>query len=83
MDLADALPYSIEWIHPDRPLTSEIIAALKLGYLRSVDLWQIAVALYRNERISGTLAFITPGRRQQAVTAIRDCQLDARRRRWR
>lgn len=59
MDLAGALPYTVEWIHPDRPPTSEIVAALRVGYLRGVDLWHITVALYLNERISGTLAFIT------------------------
>ena len=38
MDSAGALPYTVEWIHPDRPLTAEIIAALRVGYLRGADL---------------------------------------------
>lgn len=69
MDLAGGLPYPIAWVHVDRPLTSEIIAALRVGYLRGADLWHIAVALYLNATRPGAVAFITLDRRQQAVAA--------------
>lgn len=69
MDLAGSLPYGVEWIHPDRPLTAEIVTALRVGYLRGADLWHIAVALYLKENLAGTLAFITLDNRQRAVAA--------------
>ena len=65
MDLAGSLPYGVEWIHPDRPLTAEIVTALRIGYLRGADLWHIAVALYADEFILGKPAFITPDHRRQ------------------
>ena len=69
MGLAVSLPYSIEWIHPDRPLTSEIVAALQVDYSRGADLWHIAVALYLNATRPGAVAFITLDERQRAVAA--------------
>ena len=36
----------IEWIFPDRPLTSEFARVLQAGYLRGADLWHVATALY-------------------------------------
>ena len=69
MDLAGGLPYPIEWVHVDRPLTSEIVAALRVGYLRGADLWHIAVALYLDATLSSELVFITLDQRQRAVAA--------------
>ena len=69
MDIAGALPYTIEWIYPDRPLTAEIVTALRVGYLRGADLWHIAVALYLDATISSELVFITLDERQRAVAA--------------
>ena len=69
MDLAGGLPYPIEWVHIDRPLTSEIVAALRVGYLRGADLWHIAVALYLDATLSSELVFITLDQRQRAVAA--------------
>ena len=69
MDWAGTLHYTVEWIHPDRPLTFEVVAALRMGYLSGDDLRHIAVALYLNESVSGTLAFITLYRHQQAAVA--------------
>lgn len=69
MDLAGTLPYTIEWVRPDRPLTSEMVTALRVGYLRGADLWHIAVALYLNATRPGAVAFITLDERQRAVAA--------------
>lgn len=69
MDIAGTLPYTIEWVYPDRPLTSEIVTAQRVGYLRGADLWHIAVAQYLDATISGELVFITLDRRQRAVAA--------------
>ena len=69
MDLEGGLPYPIEWVHIDRPLTSEIVAALRVGYLRGADLWHIAVALYLNATRPGAVTFITLDERQRAVAA--------------
>ena len=69
MDIAGAVPYTIEWITSDRPLTAEIITALRVGYRRGADLWHIAVALSLNATRPGAVAFITPERRQRAAAA--------------
>ncbi len=69
MDIAGALPYTVEWIYPDRPLTAEIVTALRVGYLRGADLWHIAVAMYLDATISSELVFITLDERQRAVAA--------------
>ena len=58
----------IQWVMPTRPLTPEIAAALRAGYLRGADLWHIASALYA-ARAMPALAFITLDRRQQSVAA--------------
>ena len=69
MDIASALPYTIECIYPDRPLTAEIVTALRVGYLRGADLWHITVALHLNATRPGAVAFITLDERQRAVAA--------------
>ena len=58
----------IRWVMPTRPLTPEIAAALRAGYLRGADLWHLASALYA-ARAMPALAFITLDRRQQTVAA--------------
>ena len=58
----------IRWVMPTRPLTPEIAAALRAGYLRGADLWHLASALYA-ARAMPALAFITLDRRQQSVAA--------------
>ena len=57
---------SIDWIFPDRSLSSEFAAALRAGYLRGADLWHVATALYVAPR-PGDIAFITADQRQQDV----------------
>ena len=60
----------IGWIHPNRSLGPEMATALAVGgYLKGADLWHIAVALYVDASIIGTLAFITRDSRQQGVAA--------------
>ena len=67
-DFGPELLAHIEWIFPDRPLSSEIAAVLRVGYLRGADLWHVANALYAARTFPG-LAFITLDRRQQGVAS--------------
>jgi hypothetical protein len=56
----------INWVFPDRPLSSEFNAVLSAGYLRGADLWHLACALYL--RGSHTdLEFLSLDRRQLEV----------------
>ncbi len=61
-----ALFAGIEWVLPDRPLTSEFEAVLAAGYLRGADLWHVAAALFATHE-PGSTAFLTLDRRQRAV----------------
>ena len=58
----------IRWVMPTRPLSPEIAAALRVGYLRGADLWHIASALYAAQAMP-ELAFITLDRRQERIAA--------------
>lgn len=58
----------IRWVMPTRPLSPEIAAALRVGYLRGADLWHIASALYA-ARTMPELVFITLDRRQENIAA--------------
>ena len=58
----------IEWILPDRRLSSEISTVLEAGYVRGADLWHLATALY----VAGApddMAFITCDQRQARIAA--------------
>ena len=61
-----ALLAGIEWVLPDRPLTSEFEAVLAAGHLRGADLWHVATALLIAEDL-GSLTFLTLDQRQRAV----------------
>lgn len=56
----------IDWILPDRSLSPEFAAALRVGYVRGADLWHIATALYVALR-PGDISFITADQRQRDV----------------
>ena len=56
----------IRWVLPDRPLTSELRAALSAGYLRGADLWHMATALYLAPT-PGDMSFITLDGSQESV----------------
>ena len=56
----------IEWIFPDRPLTSEFARVLQAGYLRGADLWHVATALYVAVD-PGEMFFVTLDGRQREV----------------
>ena len=56
----------IRWVLPDRPLTSELRAALSAGYLRGADLWHMATALYLAP-MPGDMSFITLDGSQESV----------------
>ena len=56
----------IEWVLPDRSLTQEIDAALRVGYLRGADLLHMATALYAAKGEEG-MTFLTLDRRLQEV----------------
>ena len=48
------------------PFPPELAAALEAGYLRGVDLWHVAIALYATPR-PANLSFATLDARQGAV----------------
>ena len=56
----------LDWIIPDRPLSSELGTVLDAGYLRGADLWHLATALYL-AREPDQISFITLDRRQRIV----------------
>lgn len=56
------------WVHPHRPLSSEMESALQAGTLRGADLWHIATALYAAPE-PAAIAFVTLDRRQAEVAA--------------
>ena len=57
---------NLKWVLPDRPLTSEIVTVLEVGYLRGADLWHVASALYVAQEPS-RMWFMTLDVRQRAV----------------
>ena len=67
-DFAGRYLARIRWVYPFRPLTEEIEAVLKAGYLRGADLWHVANALF-TAAAPGEMAFITLDERQRAVAA--------------
>lgn len=66
IDFTTSLVSGIEWVLPDRPLTSELKMALEAGYLRGVDLWHVATALYV-VREPSDISFVTLDIQQRAV----------------
>ncbi len=56
----------IDWVIPDRPLSTEIERVLDVGYLRGADLWHVACALFV-EPSPRELEFITLDTQQRAV----------------
>lgn len=58
----------ITWIFPDRALSHEIAAVLRVGYLRGADLWHVAAALYQADD-PREVAFVTMDNRQRGVAA--------------
>lgn len=58
----------LSWIHPPRPLSSEMKSALEAGTLRGADLWHVATALYAAPE-PAAIAFVTLDRRQATVAA--------------
>ena len=63
------------WVHPDRPLSREMRAALRAGYLRGADLWHVACAL-RVARRPSAVSFITLDERQAEVAAALNFRLE-------
>lgn len=58
----------IEWIFPDRSLSTEIAPVLNTGYLRGADLWHVATALYISPEPDKRM-FLTLDNHQRAVAA--------------
>ena len=69
LEFDDGLLSDIEWIFPDRPLTTELKGALAVAYLRGADLWHIATALYVKDTVVGEMTFITLDNRQRTAAA--------------
>lgn len=57
---------AISWVHPDRPLTSEITTVLDRGYVRGADLWHLAVALFVDPQRE--IGFLTLDVRQREIS---------------
>lgn len=56
----------IEWVHPDRTLSTELERIFAVGYLRGADAWHLATALYLAPDPS-ELTFLTLDDRQRGV----------------
>ena len=57
---------AIRWVLPDRPLSSELNAALAAGRLRGADLWHVACALFLADGRK-SLAFLTLDEAQAGI----------------
>lgn len=56
----------LDWLFPDRPLTSEYDRILASGYVRGADLWHLACALFLAPS-PAELHFMTLDQRQRKV----------------
>lgn len=56
----------IEWVHPDRTLSTELERVFAAGYVRGADAWHLATALYLAPDPS-ELTFLTLDDRQRGV----------------
>lgn len=65
---ARGLCSNIDWILPQRPLSSEFRSVLGAGYVRGADLWHLACALFVSPDPS-LLSFLTLDQRQAEVAA--------------
>ncbi len=63
---ADCAPLvsGINWVLPDRPLSSEFREVLGLGRVKGADLWHLACALFLKRRLAG-LSFLSLDRKQR------------------
>ncbi len=65
---ADCTPLlsGIDWVFPDRPLTTEFREVLGLGRVKGADLWHLACALFLKRRLAG-LSFLTLDHKQREL----------------
>lgn len=68
--LAPALTDNLQWIHPQRPLNSEISVVFDAGYLRGAGAWHVACALWLAGDARAELDFLTLDRRQAEIAAV-------------
>ena len=66
--MQDHLLAGLRWILPHRPLGPEIERVLAVGYLRTADVWHVAVALSVVEDPS-EITFVTLDERQRDVAS--------------
>ncbi|HEX9729529.1 MAG TPA: PIN domain-containing protein [Gemmatimonadales bacterium] len=59
----------LDWVIPDRHLSTEIARVLSVGYLRGADCWHLATALYLAGDDPASLAFLTLDERQGAAAS--------------
>lgn len=57
---------SLEWVHTDRALSSEITQVLEAGYVRGADCWHLAAALFYASN-PASIVFFTLDKRQREV----------------
>ncbi len=67
-EFGDGYLSGVDWIIPDRPLSSELDTVIDSGYLAGADLWHLATALYI-AREPDQISFITLDKRQRTVAA--------------
>ena len=67
-EFGDGYLSGVDWIIPDRPLSSELGTVIDSGYLAGADLWHLATALYI-AREPDQISFITLDKRQRTVAA--------------
>ena len=56
----------LSWVHPNRPLSSEIMKVLEVGYVRGADLWHLAVAVFIDP--NREIDFLTLDLRQSEIS---------------
>lgn len=67
-EFGDGYLSGVDWIIPDRPLSSELDTVIDAGYLAGADLWHLATALYIAQD-PDQISFITLDKRQRTVAS--------------
>lgn len=66
----DRLLTWIDWVLPDRPLTTEVGRVLRAGYARGADAWHLASALYVAEDPTDLPFFTLDARQAELAGAL-------------
>ena len=66
LDVSDDALRTVDWVLPNRSLSTEIAQVFGAGYLRGADAWHLASALYLDP-LAAELSFLTLDTAQRAV----------------